>query len=109
MAKKVKGRKRGFSAGPAIIILVVGIGLIAAAVILQNSGSPGSAVSDIPRVSLSEAKQAYDSGQAIIVDVRSESAYQELHAAGAISIPYEDLQSRMNEMNPGQWVITYCT
>jgi 3-mercaptopyruvate sulfurtransferase SseA len=109
MAKKLKGRKKGFSIGPAIIILVVGIGLIATAVILQNSGSSGSTASDIPRVSLSEAKQAFDSGQAIIVDVRSESAYQELHTAGAINIPYEDLQSQMSELNPDQWVITYCT
>jgi len=109
MAKKLKSKNKGFSFAPAIIILVIGIGLIAAAVVLQNSGSSDSPAADIPRVSINDAKQAYDSGQAVIVDVRSESAYQELHAAGAISIPYEDLQSRMTELNPDQWIIPYCT
>jgi 3-mercaptopyruvate sulfurtransferase SseA len=109
MMKKLNGKKKGFSFGPAIFILVVGVGLIATAVILQISGSSGDTTTAVPRVSLSEAEQAFDSGQAIILDVRSESAYQELHAAGAINIPYEDLQSRINELNPDQWIITYCT
>ncbi|MEW6404868.1 MAG: rhodanese-like domain-containing protein [Chloroflexota bacterium] len=64
---------------------------------------------DILRVSLEDAKAAYDSGSAIFVDVRSESSYAEAHIPGALSIPGTLLASRMGELDPGQWIITYCT
>lgn len=64
---------------------------------------------DIPRVSAGDAKAAYDIGSAVFVDVRSADAYAQSHITGALSIPLGELPDRMNELNPEDWIITYCT
>lgn len=105
----------------AMPILLVGGGLllIIAAVLFAiqtTSTAPASAPShdeethpEIPRVPLDEAKSALDSASAIFVDVRSAEAYQASHIAGAINIPLAELELRISELNPNQWIITYCT
>jgi rhodanese-related sulfurtransferase len=66
---------------------------------------------DVPRVTVEEAKSAFDSGKAIIVDVRSAEAYAEGHAAGAISIPLSEFENNINNLplDKEQWIIPYCT
>lgn len=64
---------------------------------------------EIPRVSLEEAKTAFDLGSALFVDVRSAEAYQGNHISGAVNIPLGELESRLGELDPNQWIITYCT
>lgn len=66
---------------------------------------------DVPRIKVQEAKAAFDSGQAIIVDVRSADAYTAGHTVGAISIPLENFENNINSLSLGknQWIITYCT
>jgi 3-mercaptopyruvate sulfurtransferase SseA len=66
---------------------------------------------DVPRLTAQEAKVAYDSGQAVIVDVRSDDAYALGHIAGAYSIPLADFENSINsiQLDKDQWIITYCT
>ena len=64
---------------------------------------------EIPRVRLGDAKAAYDQKQAAFVDVRSADSYQAGHIPGALSIPVDDLESRLKELKPTDWLITYCT
>lgn len=64
---------------------------------------------DIPRVSLGDAKAALDTGSAVFVDVRDAESYSQSHIRGAISIPVGELPDRMQELNPKDWIITYCT
>jgi 3-mercaptopyruvate sulfurtransferase SseA len=64
---------------------------------------------EVPRVTLEEAKTAFDSGAAVFVDVRSAASYEASHIPGALSIPLGELESRINELDPDQWIITYCT
>jgi hypothetical protein len=66
---------------------------------------------DVPRISVEEAKAAFESGEAIIVDVRRSDFFESSHIAGAISVSLSDI-----EQNPAgvpldreQWIITYCT
>lgn len=73
------------------------------------AGEPQVSERDAPRVSLEEAKAAFDSRAAVFVDVRSEAAYTEGHIPGALSIPLAELELRLDELNPDQWIITYCT
>jgi predicted sulfurtransferase len=65
----------------------------------------------VPRISVEDAKAAFDSGQAIIVDVRSADAYANGHAEGAINIPLEYFETDIANipLEKDQWVITYCT
>lgn len=79
----------------------------------QNSAS-GTSNSEIPisqitRVDVATAKSAFDAGQAVIVDVRDKVYYDEMHAAGAISIPLSEIETRISELNPDDWIILYCT
>lgn len=68
-----------------------------------------ASLSDIPRVSIQDAKAAYDLGNAVFVDVRGAGSYAQSHVAGALSIPLDDLPDRSSELNPSDWIITYCT
>ncbi len=64
---------------------------------------------NIIRVTLGNAKAAYDLKQATFVDVRDIGSYNNAHIAGALSIPLADLESRLKELDPNAWIITYCT
>jgi 3-mercaptopyruvate sulfurtransferase SseA len=66
---------------------------------------------DVPRISVEDAKAAFDGGKAIIVDVRSAESYAAGHAAGAISIPLTGIEANPAGLglDKEQWIITYCT
>jgi hypothetical protein len=115
-------RRSNRSIGP-IILLIGGILLIIASILVllvwnfQPSISqdiPTSVVAEqsypeIMRVNLQDAKSAYDTGKAVFVDVRGDEFYAQSHIPGALSIPLEDLVSRLQELDPSDWIITYCT
>ncbi len=48
------------------------------------------------------------SGKAVFVDIRSFETYSKGHIKGAISVPRSQLMSRLREIPPGKFVITYC-
>lgn len=96
------------------LILILGAGIWYISAI--TSGSPDSSeqvagVEDnypnIPRVSVADAKAAYDIGSAVFIDVRDESEYALSHIPGALSMPLSELPSRLNELNPEAWIIPY--
>jgi len=100
------------------IILFVGvvaasvIGLVIAQNARQNNiENPGVVTSqdDVTRVTAKEAYEAQQSGAAVIVDTRSDTQFAQGHIAGAINIPLDQLENRMDELDPGTWYITYCT
>jgi 3-mercaptopyruvate sulfurtransferase SseA len=64
---------------------------------------------DVQRVSLGDAKAAYDTKMAVFVDVRGEPYYSQGHIPGALSITDVELPNRLNELNTSDWIITYCT
>ena len=65
----------------------------------------------VPRISVSDAKAAVESSDAILVDVRSADSYAAGHAAGAISIPLGNFEVNIDKLTleKSQWIITYCT
>ncbi|NWF63147.1 MAG: rhodanese-like domain-containing protein [Chloroflexi bacterium] len=78
----------------------------------QPQGSQPPLTEDqAPRISVGEAKAAVDSGQAILVDVRSAESFARSHAAGAISIPLGNFENSIDTLSleKSQWIITYCT
>jgi len=62
---------------------------------------------DVPRISLQQAKTAYDQGSAVFVDVRDADSYTQSHIAGSISIPLIELPDWINELDPQALIITY--
>ncbi|MEN9562868.1 MAG: hypothetical protein RIR73_1112 [Chloroflexota bacterium] len=76
-----------------------------------QSDQPPLTEAQVPRISVSDAKAAIDSGQAILVDVRSAEAYAAGHAVGAMSIPLGNFETNIESLSlkKEQWIITYCT
>jgi len=66
---------------------------------------------EVPRVSLEQAKAAFDNGEAVIVDVRSRESYSASHIPGAINIPLNEIEANPAQIGlpKDQWIITYCT
>jgi len=77
----------------------------------QPQGSIPQSEGAVPRVTVEEAKAALDSGAAIIVDVRSQSAYDTSHIAGSLFIPLGAFETDIENIDlpKDQWIITYCT
>jgi hypothetical protein len=70
---------------------------------------PTPRTDQIPRVTLAEAKAAFDDGSAIFVDVRSSQDFSTGHITGAVSIPENELPARFERLNRDDWIIPYCT
>jgi 3-mercaptopyruvate sulfurtransferase SseA len=77
-------------------------------VIPMRTPTPAS-VAQVQRVSLADAKAAFDAKKAVFLDVRDNSSYTAGHIPGALSIPLTDLPTRKGELDPKMWIITYCT
>lgn len=102
-----------------IAFMVSGLILVIAAFVFalnQPSATPAPTAavesipySSIPRVSLADAKAAYDIGSAVFVDVRGEPYYSNGHVVGALSITEADLATAVNQLDRQAWIITYCT
>lgn len=70
---------------------------------------PADPLADAPRISAADAKKAVDAGKAVIVDVRSEEAFNLEHPKGSINIPVHEIYARAGELPKGKQIIAYCT
>ena len=120
-----KSQSRG--GGPRLWLIIGGavliIGLLAvlllnrqepATTLVPANQSPAAAQQDVPypdvpRISPTDAKAQQDTGQAVVVDVRDAEYYQAAHVEGAISIPLDTLEARMQELPKNAGILTYCT
>lgn len=64
---------------------------------------------DAPRITLEDAKKAFDAGKAIFVDTRAESAYKDEHIKGAINIAAGTVDANVSKLSKGKMIIAYCS
>lgn len=64
---------------------------------------------NVPRITVAQARQAMENGEAFFVDTRSVESYNAQHIRGAINIPMAEAAARMNELPKGKLVIAYCS
>lgn len=64
---------------------------------------------DAARITLDDAKKAFDAGEAFFVDTRGEAQFKESHIKGAINIPAEAFETRYTEMPKDKKIIAYCS
>ena len=114
------GKQQNRAMFPIILVAVGVLFLVGAAVSVLLLSSPRDQLpTDVPRaeesypqvsrVDLAQAKSAYDSGTAVFVDVRDQVYFNNGHIPGAVSIPLSEIQDRLDELNPSDWIILYCT
>jgi 3-mercaptopyruvate sulfurtransferase SseA len=105
-----------------ILLVFIGAILIVSAIAYligysfqTNSATPVAAANqavplpEVQRISLKDARAAFELGSAVFLDVRGTEYYQQGHIPGAMSIPEEELPTRLDELDPNSWIITYCT
>ncbi len=117
-------KKRPDNSRSSILLMLAGAALILGALgwyLLVVAGQPGSNPStaaqsaagiednfpQIERISAEDAKTAYDQGGAVFIDVRHVEEYSQGRIAGATNIPLLDMPSRIGELDPNDWIITY--
>jgi predicted sulfurtransferase len=76
---------------------------------LGGAGFDRADAQDAPRIVAEELKQLVAKGEAVIVDVRSKSAWDYSHIDGAIHIPLAELESRLRELPKEKLIACYCT
>lgn len=62
----------------------------------------------VPRISIEEARQKLETGQAVVVDVRTKNTYDQAHLPGSISLPEDEIESRLDELPDDKELILYC-
>jgi 3-mercaptopyruvate sulfurtransferase SseA len=75
------------------------------------SATPGHVAPNdgVKRITTVELRDAVAKGTAIVVDVRSASVYQQNHIKDSISIPLEQVQTRLQELPRDKMIVTYCS
>ena len=63
---------------------------------------------EVPRISLEDAKKAYDDKSAIFVDARAVEAYKAEHVKGAANIPLGSTTD-FSSLPKGKTIIVYCS
>lgn len=111
MKKKKQNPFLPFILMAAVVVITI-VGLIIAGQVRQaRIDNPGVFTSqdDIPRLTVQEAFEAQANGEAVIVDTRSAAQFEASRIAGSINIPLDEIDSRMSELDPDIWYLTYCT
>jgi len=64
--------------------------------------------SEVPRISLADAKKAWDDKTAIFIDARPAEAYKDGHVKGSTNIPYGSTDD-FDKVPKGKTIIVYCS
>lgn len=73
------------------------------------AATPNKEPSDgVRRITPGELQTAIEKGEAVVVDVRNQAAYQRGHIKGALLIPAEQIAARAGELPRGKTIVTYC-
>jgi hypothetical protein len=114
MGKQRKGRKTDRSLStPVWVGGLAGLILVAVGLIFltsqqgSNSNSNSLPYPDIARVSPAEAHSQQQADTGIIIDVRDAPFFEESRAAGAISIPEDELSAHIEELPTDKTLIFY--
>ena len=69
---------------------------------------PQAPLESARRISREEAIKLVKENKAVYVDVRGKDQYDQGHIKGAINIPLGDLLTRLKDLPPKEFIITYC-
>lgn len=73
--------------------------------LVRNHLDPRDALEPVPLPRLLERIR---SGEVTVVDVRPEAEFQAGHVPGALNIPLEELESRLEQLDSDREIIAYC-
>ena len=104
-SRRTSRRKKSILLNPA-----VQFGIIAAAAliifIIATGGSGGDGLSR--EISVDEAYQMYQQGEALFLDVRTVEEWNDYHAPDTTLIPLDELQARASELPKDRPIVVVC-
>ena len=73
------------------------------------SAATATPAADAPRrITVEEARAAFERREAVFVDVRGEDAFRQSHIRGALSIPTGTTAQHADKLPKNKLIITYC-
>ena len=96
----------------AVLVVVIGYGAVMMVQSTTTQLPQATAVPkvvEINRIQLDETKALLDSGQAILLDVRTAESYASQHASGAVSFPEDRELELLATLPKDKILIFYCT
>jgi hypothetical protein len=91
-----------------LLLLVLVVGVLAFQAYNRAYGIVKSQ-DDVIRISAAATIKDVESGKAVLLDTRAFALYEAQHAKGAVSFPIDEFEARIDELDPEQYYITYCT
>jgi predicted sulfurtransferase len=83
--------------------------LPAAALLVDPAPPPPKTADEVPRMEAKEVMALLARKEAVLVDVRAAGAFAVMHAEGALSIPEENLDARLQDLPKDKLIAAYCT
>jgi 3-mercaptopyruvate sulfurtransferase SseA len=80
-----------------------------AAVADTKKTTPASQDDGVRRVTVQELQDLLTKGQAVVIDVRNQAAFDQGHIKGAKLIPFNEIQNRTGELPKDKLIVTYCS
>jgi 3-mercaptopyruvate sulfurtransferase SseA len=71
--------------------------------------TPASQDDGVRRVTVQELQDMLAQGQAVVIDVRNQAAYDQGHIKGAKLIPFNEIVNRTSELPKDKLIVTYCS
>jgi rhodanese-related sulfurtransferase len=70
---------------------------------------PMASGAEVDRIEAQEAKRLVDKGEAVVIDVRSRSAWDLGHVAGAVHVPLAEIDAHLSRLPKNKLIVAYCT
>ena len=64
---------------------------------------------DVPRITLADAKKDFDAKTAVFIDTHAPEQYAQRHIPGAINVPANNAEPYLNKIPKGKKIIAYCS
>lgn len=74
----------------------------------QKPPAPQQPSDGVRRIGPAELQKMIEAGEAVPVDVRSKASFDQGHIKGSLSIPRDDLPSRLSELPKDKIAVFYC-
>jgi zona occludens toxin (predicted ATPase) len=75
----------------------------------NSAPKPADPLANVPRITLADAKKAFDAGNVVFVDTRAEVQFRQERVKNSINIPAETFEKRYAEVPKDKQIITYCS
>ena len=97
-----------------LTFLAVGAFLLFAGGLVLNLATVNAAAfsalpQDAPRISVADAKKAFDDGTAVFIDTRNAASYNDERIKGALNYTVSDIEKRIAEIPKDKKIIAYCS